>query len=709
MAKAKLTNEAIECMYSYARKVYHGELSKIEAIKKVKEKFDDSIVSEGSCQMYITLFDNLMSNKTPPNGNPEVFKYYVEHIFEDEGKEAGTLAYNLLSKFSNNNIMKKLLLETKEKYNITENVYNIGFDQFYRKFHRIVDDRKSNTKSNSMLKEEKDQLYNWIKNQKINNLSVIYVDGRIGGNAKSSYRELFEMLSDDSERFNKLKELGYFFDEKEITGRYFVRYKNTTWYYHVDDEPFVFMLKSVKLLLDLNMEDKLRDYSFEYELVSKGEGRIMEDDSDISPFDKNINRKIEEYANALFDSKNIILRGAPGTGKSYLAHQIAAYVVSNKTCIDIENEDYRDQIEFVQFHPSYDYTDFVEGIRPRINPDGTMGFALEDGIFKKFVSKARNNYENSKKTHEEIEKVLSAQEALEQFLSNVKYDVDEFKTINGSVFTITNADNNHIYISIPANEKVNKLCLNTNEIRRMLESGDKFEGIKDITNLFGKQYATQGYSYDFAIYKKIISQKTSVSVSVDSEKLKNYVFIIDEINRGEISKIFGELFFSIDPGYRGNKEYAISTQYSNLHETDEKFYIPDNVYIIGTMNDIDRSVDSFDFAMRRRFQFIEIKAGDRIEMLNKLNDEKLKNEAKIRMEALNKAIAATEELNENYQIGASYFLKLDTLSFDELWKDYLKPLLQEYVHGMNDEEQIMKKYEDAYNNPKSEQDTEYEN
>ncbi|WP_153047908.1 AAA family ATPase, partial [Streptococcus suis] len=89
---------------------------------------------------------------------------------------------------------------------------------------------------------------------------------------------------------------------------------------------------------------------------------------------------------------------------------------------------------------------------------------------------------------------------------------------------------------------------------------------------------------------------------------KPYVFIIDEINRGEMSKIFGELFFSLDPSYRGPKG-AVFTQYANLHKNPtEKFYIPENVYIIGTMNDIDRSVDTFDFAMRRRFTFIEITA-----------------------------------------------------------------------------------------------------
>ena len=155
-------------------------------------------------------------------------------------------------------------------------------------------------------------------------------------------------------------------------------------------------------------------------------------------------------------------------------------------------------------------------------------------------------------------------------------------------------------------------------------------------------------------------------------------------------------FFAIDPGYRG-KAGEISTQYSNLHsDPDEKFYIPENVYIIGTMNDIDRSVDSFDFAMRRRFRFVELRADERLEMLASLENEELEAEAIRRMAALNKAIAEVEDLNENYQIGASYFLKLKTLDFDQLWTDYLQPLLQEYIQGMYDEEGLMNRFAKAY-------------
>ena len=169
------------------------------------------------------------------------------------------------------------------------------------------------------------------------------------------------------------------------------------------------------------------------------------------------------------------------------------------------------------------------------------------------------------------------------------------------------------------------------------------------------------------------------------------------IKRGEISKIFGELFFAIDPGYRG-KAGEISTQYSNLHsDPDEKFYIPENVYIIGTMNDIDRSVDSFDFAMRRRFRFVELRADEHLEAINEsIEDEGRRLEAIRRMAALNKEIANVEDLNENYQIGAAYFAKLKTLDFDQLWTDYLQPLLQEYIQGMYDEEGIMNRFARAY-------------
>ena len=257
------------------------------------------------------------------------------------------------------------------------------------------------------------------------------------------------------------------------------------------------------------------------------------------------------FSSMLIESKNLIFRGAPGTGKSYLAKEIATDIISNGYFDDytLLTDEQKKQVEFVQFHPSYDYSDFLEGLRPKVNDDGTMGFELRDGIFKKFVARARKNYEDSKKSRETIEKELSVQESMTAFFSGIELGVDTFKTINGNEFTVTSVDDKHINISIPGNATVNRLTLNLDEVRKMLESEQKFDKIKDITTFFGKSFATQAYSYDFAIYKAIRDKKNAASkTKAKQEELKKYIFIIDEINRGEISKIFGELFFAIDPG-----------------------------------------------------------------------------------------------------------------------------------------------------------------
>ena len=403
------------------------------------------------------------------------------------------------------------------------------------------------------------------------------------------------------------------------------------------------------------------------------------------------------YSSNLIASKNIIFRGAPGTGKTYLAKEIAADIISNGYFDDFSllTNEQKKQVEFVQFHPNYDYTDFVEGLRPKTYDDGSVGFELQDGVFKKFVARAKKNFNDSQKSQEVIEKEASVQEIMSDYFSNIELGVDELGIVRGTKFYITGIDDKYIHISIPENKVSNKLKLNISELKEMLESDQTFTQVKDVTQFFGKLNATQGYSYTLAIFSEIKANKTTLTKPVAKpEKLKPYIFIIDEINRGEISKIFGELFFSIDPGYRG-RAGEVSTQYANMQDnTDEKFYIPENVYIIGTMNDIDRSVDSFDFAMRRRFRFIEIKSDERLEMLDALGEDK--EEAIHRMTALNNEISNVEELNKNYHIGASYFLKLKYLTFDQLWRDYLQPLLQEYVRGMYDEDGIMERFEKGY-------------
>lgn len=188
------------------------------------------------------------------------------------------------------------------------------------------------------------------------------------------------------------------------------------------------------------------------------------------------------------------------------------------------------------------------------------------------------------------------------------------------------------------------------------------------------------------------------NITANEVDRKNYVFVIDEINRGEISKIFGELFFSIDPSYRGEKG-AVYTQYANMHETNEKFYVPKNVYIIGTMNDIDRSVESFDFAMRRRFVWLEITAEDSAESMN------LPQESKTKMKRINDKISKIDGLGSSYHIGGAYFLDEDGApikDYECTWSLRLKPLLREYLRGIpnadNYMDELRKVYENAVNN-----------
>lgn len=415
--------------------------------------------------------------------------------------------------------------------------------------------------------------------------------------------------------------------------------------------------------------------------------------------------ELERFSSMLRNSKNIIFHGAPGTGKTYLAREIAAYIISNGQCTryDDLSDEQKQQMEFVQFHPSYDYTDFVEGLRPTVNDDGTMGFELQDGIFKKFVVIARKNDEDSQKSVEKLENEASVQESMDEFFLSIELGIDKFKTVLGKEFTIKSVDDKYIVVSNPKNKKYGEIKLTIESLRRMFESGRDFTSVQEVAIFFGRIKQIHADSYYFALFqeiREIMKKKGSSATGVKPTERKDYIFIIDEINRGEISKIFGELFFAIDPGYRG-KDGSVSTQYANMHP-DEEFYIPENVYIIGTMNDIDRSVDSFDFAMRRRFRFVELKAGDRVGMLDSLEDNALIEEARKRMTALNGVIS--EHLNDNYQIGPSYFLKLDELDFDQLWTDYLQPLLHDYIQGMPDEKGIMEQFEEAYGYKKPTED-----
>ncbi|MCB6719077.1 AAA family ATPase [Bacteroides fragilis] len=393
------------------------------------------------------------------------------------------------------------------------------------------------------------------------------------------------------------------------------------------------------------------------------------------------NNRYEKYIKLLKANKNLILTGAPGTGKTYLAKAIAE-------AMEVE-------YDFVQFHPSYDYTDFVEGLRPT-PPDknGNIGFERKNGVFKDFCIKAIREKQGS------ID-FTSYKKSLRLFKKELCEHSMDIQSFRSTTMIHVSLDKDVVCVY----NKVSQKSWSVSDDRML--------------NYLVNKICPPNDTYLKSIGDYIL-EKYPISNTVN----KPSVFIIDEINRGEISKIFGELFFSIDPGYRGEKG-IVKTQYQNLitDESDpfyEGFYIPENVYIIGTMNDIDRSVESMDFAMRRRFAWEEVKANENKEMLYKLQE--MKDEVSGVMERLNAAIwneatnMGIEGLNSAYHIGGAYFCKLSLYLNDDhtnkkaaykhLWENHLKGVLFEYLRGTANAAENLKLLEDVYYNGNNNDDIE---
>ncbi|HEG8284528.1 TPA: AAA family ATPase, partial [Campylobacter coli] len=351
----------------------------------------------------------------------------------------------------------------------------------------------------------------------------------------------------------------------------------------------------------------------------------IQDRNDLS---KSNNKEIRNDGSEMSNKKenknlslNQILYGPPGTGKTYHTIDKALEILGE----NLESRD-RDekkakfdeyvkdgQIVFTTFHQSYGYEEFVEGIKPMMNNEANsqeIQYEIKDGIFKDICNRALENYENSNLNTEELREKIKLREKVEKFLNRLLETNEPISKTKGGNFFINSFNNNTIEIyseDVERFDGIFKLSLST--FITLLKSNIEFNSaVEMFKKVFDRDYADRTHTYYFNLvnkfkeYEKQAVLKTEDN-KISSNSLNSYIIIIDEINRGNVSKIFGELITLIEPSKRigESEELKVTLPYSG-----KKFGVPKNVYILGTMNTADRSITSLDTALRRRFEFVEM-------------------------------------------------------------------------------------------------------
>ncbi len=386
---------------------------------------------------------------------------------------------------------------------------------------------------------------------------------------------------------------------------------------------------------------------------------------------------------------NQILYGSPGTGKTYHTIDKALEILGE----NLESRDEKKakfdeyvkngQIVFTTFHQSYGYEEFVEGIKPRIDSKENskeIEYEIKDGIFKELCEKALDNYENSILNTDELNKKIELKEKVENFLNWLLETNEPIGKTKGGNFFVVEIDNKTIVIYSEGVERFDGIFnLNLSIFMELLKCKDEFNNATEMfKKVFNRDYADRTHTYYFNLVKKFKAyEEKQLTAKIENNKnndnsLKPYIIIIDEINRGNVSKIFGELITLIEASKRigAKEELKVILPYSG-----KEFGVPKNVYIIGTMNTADRSITSLDTALRRRFEFVE--------MMPDVSKLSMDCEG-INLQELLKAINTRIEylLDREKTIGHAFFIGVENLNdLKKVFKNKIIPLLQEYFYN----------------------------
>ena len=389
---------------------------------------------------------------------------------------------------------------------------------------------------------------------------------------------------------------------------------------------------------------------------------------------------------------NQILYGPPGTGKTYHTINKAIAIANPEFDLDQDRslikEEYQrlvdaGQIVFTTFHQSMTYEDFIEGIKPEIeeNEEGikSVVYEVKDGVFKKIVESAKKIKIVTKESNE----LYSFDDAWNELIENVRQEVydamNDFNldilTANKSLKVVEITDKGNLRIKPESLDSLTYTVSYT-RTKKLHEAFPDLSVVKNIDKEFrsviGGSNSTAYWSVLNYINNKINSEKKSTSENITLPP-KPYVLIIDEINRGNVSQIFGELITLIEEDKRLGNDEALEV---TLSYSKEKFGVPSNLYIIGTMNTADRSVEALDTALRRRFVFEEMPPKYDLDGLQQklfgFKAAEILKTINLRIEKL---------LDRDHQIGHAYFInKNESTIIDSFYKNII-PLLQEYFFG----------------------------